>query len=126
MKVESAKQIIQRRCVQRHIRIVRCRLWIRIVVPASRCQGLQLPVPLNEFHQRNVITVAVTNVAALGKWRNDDQWNPGAVSEKVQRLNVARIVIAAALVEGDKNRRARPHFRIRLYRLYNLLRESLE
>ncbi len=58
VEVECVKQIVQSRSVQRHIRIVLCRLWIGIIVTAASRQRLQLPVALDEFRERNVVAIS--------------------------------------------------------------------
>src|SRR5882762_3661293 len=43
-------------------------------------------------------------MAAAGEGRNDKQGNARAVAEKVQRLNVPGVIVAAAFVESDDER----------------------
>ena len=54
-------------------------------------------------------------MAFLGKGRNRNERNTGAVAEEVNRLDIAGIVVAAAFIEGDEDRRRRPELRIALY-----------
>ena len=47
-------------------------------------------------------------MAGFGEERDGDDRNSGAVAEEVKRLNVAGVVVAAALVEGDEDGGATP------------------
>ena len=58
-----------------------------------------------------MVGVGVADVTSTGEGRDDDERNAGSVTEEVQRLNVAGVVIAAALVEGDDERRFDEEFR---------------
>ena len=58
--------------------------------------------------------------------RNHQQRDSRAVAEEVERLHVTGVIIAAALVEGDEDRRVLPKGRIRLHRVHNLLRETFK
>ena len=50
-----------------------------------------------------MVAVLVRDVAAGGVRRHDDQRDARAVAEEVERLHVARVVVAAAFVEGDED-----------------------
>src|SRR6202022_1496828 len=86
----------------------------QIVAAAIRDLG-KIPVLLDELQQRDVIVVGVIDVALLGERRNRNERNAGAVAEEVDRLDIAGIVVAAAFVGGDEDRRRRPEFRIALH-----------
>ncbi len=58
--------------------------------------------------------------------RNDDRRNTSAVTEEVERLNVSRVVVAAAFVEGHDDGGAGPEFRIGFYAVDDLLHEAFE
>ena len=58
--------------------------------------------------------------------RDHDHRNAGAVTEEVQRLNVAGVIVAAAFVEGDEDRRGLPQSRIGLHSVDDLLHEAFE
>ena len=103
--IEHSKQIAQRRAVRRHVRARRARLRLGQVVAAALGDRRQAPVPLDEFIQRNVVVVHVANFAVVRVRRNNEQWDAGAVAEEIHRLHVARIIVAAAFIERDEDRR---------------------
>ena len=58
--------------------------------------------------------------------RDHDHRDAGAVAEEVERLNIARVPVAAAFVEGDEDRGVLPQRRIGLHRVDDLLGEAFE
>src|SRR5580693_2523210 len=106
-ELEGVEQVVQRRTVGRHIR-VRSHNRIREVVTSGWANGWQAPVALDEFDDGNVIGIAVVDHATGGIRRNDQQRNPRAIAEEVNRLDVPGIIVAAAFIEGDEDGRARP------------------
>src|ERR1700719_1004782 len=48
-----------------------------------------------------MIIVGVIDDALLRIWGYDDRWDPRAVTEEVNRLNVAGIIVAAAFVRRE-------------------------
>ena len=89
MEVEHVEQIVQSRRVQRHIRIVLCRLRVGIIITTTSRQRAEMPVPLDEFRDRNVIAITVVDVTTERKGRHDDQRDSRTVTEEIQRLYVA-------------------------------------
>src|SRR5580692_13156040 len=104
IKVEQIKQVADRRRILRHVRIVIIHPRIWQIVSAASADCRQVPVPLDELQNRNVVRVVVRNVARLGERRNHDQRNARPVSKKVQRLHVSGIVVTSTFVRRDKNR----------------------
>src|SRR5271169_6230554 len=125
LEVEGVEQVVECRAVGRHVRVALGCLGIGIVVAAAGGQRSQTPVPFDELGQRDVVGIAVVHVAAGGEGGHDDQWNPSAIAEEVERLNVAGIIVAAALVEGDEDGYTGPLGRV-LNRIYDLLGECLK
>ena len=66
------------------------------------------------------------NAALLRVGRNHHQRNARAVSEEVQRIHVAGVIVATAFVDGHENRRALPEFGVRLHRFHDLLHKPFE
>src|SRR5215469_18617733 len=97
-ELEQIEQIADGRAVLRHIRIVLVRMGVREVVSAPRSQGLKVPVALDELQDRDVVGVCVADVAALGEGRNHDHRDARPIAEEVERLDVAGVIEAAALV----------------------------
>ena len=58
--------------------------------------------------------------------RSNDQWNASAVAEEIERLHVTGVIIATALIEGDKDCRVLPGRRILLHFIDDLLGEAFE
>jgi hypothetical protein len=106
-KVEGVEQIVQRRTIGGHIGVGRYG-WIREIVASVRANCAQSPVPLDEFNDGNMVCVAVVDDASGGVRRNDQQRDTGAIAEVIYRLDVTGVVITAAFIEGDEDRRARP------------------
>src|SRR5208282_6712727 len=67
-----------------------------------------MPVAFDELEYRHVIVVGMVDIALSRKRRHDDQGNAGAVTEKIEDLNVAAVVITAALVGCNQDRRFAP------------------
>ena len=97
-EVEKFEQVTDRRTVDRHIWVSPLRLRVGEIVAAAACDGVQIPIPLDEFEDGNVIGIVVRDVPPCGVGRHNDQRNPRAVAEEVQRLNITGIIIAAAFV----------------------------
>src|SRR6202043_3972242 len=82
-KLERVKQIVQSRAVRGCVGIARGRDRVGKIVPAATGNRWQVPVSVDELDQRNVVPVAVIDVAARRIRRDDEQWNAGAVTEEV-------------------------------------------
>src|SRR5579871_3060630 len=85
-----------------------------------------MPIALDELQDRDVIGVAVADVPALREVRNDDQWNARSVAEKVDRLDVARVVKTAALIESDDESCLRHELRICVETIERFLDHAFE
>ena len=94
----------------------------QIVAAAVRDLG-KIPVLFDELQQRDMVVVGVVDMAFLGEGRNRDERNAGAVAEEVDRLDIAGIVVAAAFVGGDEDRRRVPEFGIALHPVDQRLQE---
>jgi hypothetical protein len=73
------------------------------IVAATRRQRLQAPVALDELQDRSMVGIGVIDEAFLGERRHCDQHRARSVAEKVDRLDIAGIIVAARLVEGDQD-----------------------
>src|SRR3954452_22383235 len=102
IEVERIEQVVERRAVGRHVRIVLRGLRVRQIVTAAGRQRLELPVALDELQDRDVIAVAVVNLAAGRIGRENQQRNPRPVAEEVERLDEARVPVTAGFVESDE------------------------
>ncbi len=87
------------------------------VVPAAGGHRTETPVPLDKLEDGDVIRIVVRDVSRFGVGRHHHQRNARAVAEIVERLNITRVVIAAAFVEGNDNRRIAPEQRVGLHRV---------
>jgi len=103
-ELEHVEQIAEGWAIERHVGIIGVRNRIREIIAAPRRQGLQVPIALDEFQNRDVIGVCVVHMPALGKRRDDNQRDARTVAEEIERLNVTGIVEAAALVQRDDKR----------------------
>jgi hypothetical protein len=102
-KVERVEQVRKCRPVDGNVRVARFCDRVGEIVPATIADGTHVPVPLDEFVDRNVVTIAVRNMAAGRILGNDQQRNARAIAEKVQRLHVTRVIVSAAFIEGDED-----------------------
>lgn len=66
------------------------------------------------------------NVSRLRIRRHDDQGNPRSITEEIQRLHIAGIVITAAFVKGDEDGRVLPQIRITLHRIDDFFCEAFK
>src|SRR5215471_8425971 len=87
VKMEHVEQVADGRAVQRYVRIVFRGNRIRQIVAAAAGQRFQVPIALDELHDRCVIGIGMVNVAALGKGRNHDERNARSIAKKVERLH---------------------------------------
>src|ERR1700733_4087491 len=124
--MEDIEQIVNCWTVGGYVRIVCFGLRVRVIVTAAAGDGLETPVSLDELNDRNMVAIAVVHVAARGERRDDDQRDTGSVTEEIERLNVAGIVVSTAFVEGDEHCRARPKSRVSLQLVYDVLHEAFE
>src|ERR1700731_557025 len=81
------------------LQLYRLRHGVGQIVPAPGGDRAEAPVRFDELERRDMIRVSVRDVTALAEWRHDDQGNAGAVAEVIERLNIAGVVVSAALVE---------------------------
>ena len=101
--MEQIEEVSDRRHVSWHVDVVAVLDRIGQVVPAARAQGgSELPVALDEFHERGVLIVSMADAPAGGERRDGDHGDARAGAEEVDRLDEAGVVIAAALVDGTK------------------------
>src|ERR1700761_8296236 len=96
IKAEQVEEVADGRRIVRHIRIGRAYLRVGHVVPAEGGHRTEIPVPLDELEDGNVIRIVVRDVSCAGVGRYNHERNPGTVAEVVERLNVAGVVITAA------------------------------
>src|SRR5579864_9165524 len=66
------------------------------------------------------------DVSSLGERRNHQRGNSGAVSEIVEGLNVAGVIVTAAFVEGDDDGGTLPQLLIGLDAVNDFLHEAFE
>ena len=63
VETKQIEKVSDGRAIERHIRIVVIRNWVREIVPAAIGQRLQIPVSLDELQDGNVVRVGVGDVA---------------------------------------------------------------
>jgi len=98
---KQIEEITDGRAVDRDVGIIIASDRIREIIAAPIRQRLKVPVPLDELQDRDMVGVGVADMATRGERRDDDQGNPGPVAEEIDRLDVARVKVAATLVHGD-------------------------
>src|ERR1700733_1777413 len=124
-EVEEVEQVADRGTVHRHIRTAGSRNRIREIVPATVGDLRQIPITLNELDNRHMVRVFVRDVSLFRVGRDNDQRNARAVAEKVERLHVTGVVVAAAFIKGNKNSGVRGVSRLLQY-VDDLFGEALE
>ena len=65
-------------------------------------------------------------MARLGVSGYNDQRDAGAIAEKVQRLHIAGIIVAAAFIHGDENRGVTPKGGIAFHGVHEFLHEAFK
>src|SRR5271155_2916692 len=111
-EVEHLEQISDRRAVAGYVWIVAIRDRISQVVAAARGHRRQHPITLDKLQNRNVVIIRMDYPAAGRERGNNDKWDARSITEEVQRLDVAGVVVAAAFIEGDEHRRLPREFPI--------------
>jgi hypothetical protein len=92
VELKHIEKIPDGRTIERHVRIIVVGNRVRKIVPAAIGQRLQIPIPLDELQDRDVIGVGVADMAALRKARYNDERDAGAVAEEVERLDVSGVI----------------------------------
>src|SRR5215471_9500976 len=88
VELEHVEQVADRRTVKRYVGVVSRRNRVWEVVSTALGEGFQVPIPLDEFQDRNVVGIGVIDVPASRERRNDDERNPRTIAEEIQRLDV--------------------------------------
>ena len=70
-----------------------------------------------------MVAVAVVHMALLRERRDDDHRNARAIPEEVDGLDITRVVIAAAFIHRDENRRLRPELLVAFHPADDVLHE---
>src|SRR5262249_33170095 len=131
VEVEQVEQVADRWHVARDVVvgitvIVLLRVW-QVVAAARRERGVvELPVALDELHERRVLIVDVADVTAARERRNRYHRDARAGAEEIDRLDEAGVVVAATLVDGDEDRGILPYLRVRLDQVDDVAREGLK
>src|SRR5580693_6534025 len=107
-EAEQVKEVADCRRIVRYIRVGGTHFRVGEIVPAAGGHGTDVPVPLDELENGNVIRIVVRDVAGSGIRRNDKQRNARAIPEVVERLNITGVVITTAFVESNHDRRLAP------------------
>src|SRR6266852_6725660 len=113
-EVEHVKQIADCRTVGRHVWVVVAGDRVRQIVAAAGREWREFPIALDEFQDRGVIGVAMRHLTAAREGRCYDHGNARSVTEEIERLDIPRIVVAAAFIKGDEDRCFRFQLRILL------------
>src|ERR1700722_4229650 len=126
IEIEGVEQVVERRHVGRNVGVGLLALRIRQIVAAAASQRPKLPIPLDEFYQRDVVGIAVIDLAAGRVRRQDQQRDARAITEEVDRLNEARVVVATRLVPRDEHGRVGLQRRIGVEGVEDVLYVGLE
>src|SRR5579862_3935700 len=130
IEVEQIKEIADRGHVMRYI-IIRIAIMtldrVGQIVAAPIAERLvELPVPLDELHERGMLVIDVADVTAGREGRHGDHRDARARAEEIDRLDEARIIVAAAFVDRDEDRGLSPELFVGLHLIDDVLREGLE
>src|SRR5712692_4738162 len=99
-EVEEVEEIAERRTVERHVGIIVVDDRVRKIIAAAMRQRFQVPVAFDELQNRDVVRVGVADVPTAAKGRNHNERNARTIAKKVQRLNVAGVIVTASFVES--------------------------
>jgi hypothetical protein len=125
-EVELVGEVVDRRPVDAEPRGASRGNRVREVVAAAVRDRRQAPVLLDELQDGHVVGVVVRDVTARRVRRDRDERDARAVAEEVERLHVAGVPVAAALVERDEDGGVLPELGLRLDRVDDLLGVALE
>ena len=89
LEMKSVKQIAKRRPVNRNVGVVLFCDRVGEIVTAAVADRADVPVPLDEFVDGDVVAVGVRDVASGRILGNYQQRDSRAIAEKVHRLHVA-------------------------------------
>ena len=113
--------------VEREVR-VGSGLRVGKVIPAPFREGLQAPIPLDEFQDGSMIGIGMVYMASLfgGKRGNRNHDGSRAIAKEIDRLDVAGIVVTAAFIEGHQNNGVLPQGVVFLDGFHHFSDEFLE
>src|SRR6266700_6832434 len=60
-----------------------------------------MPVPLDEFHNRGMVSIRVIDMSTFGERRDDDERDAWSIAEEVDGLHKSRVIVAATFVKRD-------------------------
>src|SRR5450432_2759813 len=127
IKVEQVEQIPDGRHVPRNVRIVVVNPRIGQIVTATAAErGMEHPVPFDELYERRMLVIGMADMATSRKGRNGDHRNAWTCTEEINRLDEARVIVAATFIHSDKDRGFGPLFRVALRQFNDVLSEGLE
>ena len=66
-EVEQIEEIADGRGIEWHIRVVSLGYGVREIIAAAMGERLQIPIPLDELENRDVVGVSVADVATTGE-----------------------------------------------------------
>src|SRR5271155_2242001 len=88
VEIERFKQVTKRRSIEGNVGVTPCRYRVREVVPATEGNGTDVPVPLDEFVDGDMVRISVGDMATLRELRDHKQRDACAIAEEIERLNV--------------------------------------
>ena len=101
-EVEGVEQVVKSRAVRRNVRMLAA---VTGFGKLSRLRAVSGVSP--QLRSMNLIIETWSHtggdVSTCRIRRHDQQWNARTVAEEVDRLDVARVIVAAAFVESDKD-----------------------
>lgn len=72
IEMEHIEKISHSWRVERHVGVAGIDNWVFQIVAAAAGQRFQVPVPLDELHDRCMIAIRMADVPAFREGRNDD------------------------------------------------------
>src|SRR6267378_43111 len=125
-EVEEAEQIVDGRAVVGDKRVVRIGYGIGKVVAAAVSDSAETPIAFDKFENGDMVAIVVGNMATTAVGGYHDQWDARAITEEIEVLDIAGVIVTAAFIDSDEDRSALPEFLVALNGVDDFLDEALE
>ena len=126
IEIEQVEQVSNRRHVARHVRVPVLNGIGQVIAAAVAERRIEHPVAFDKLHERGMLAINVTDMAAGRERRNGDHRYARARPEEIYRLDKARVVEAPAFIHSHEDRGLGPLLPVALRELDDVLGESLE
>src|SRR5882762_6827731 len=85
-----------------------------------------MPIAFDKFENGNMVVIVVGNMVTTAVGGYHDHWDARAITEEIEVLDIAGVIVTAAFIDSDEDRSALPEFLVGLNGVDDFLDEALE